>query len=484
MSEERKELVRTELERVVGFYADRYDTVVPEFTLYFSLDLEPVAALFKERHGVDAPLAPGFGGGWVANRRDATPEMYVAADYSALVVDVLAHEYYHVLQFHLLLSLADGPRSVPGWLIEGGARYGETLYLERKSSGRPEFIWRWELLARADTPFTSVMRNEAPHKELALGGVINAGLEPHYYDMAASGVAWLVANSGNNSADLEYWRALAETDDWQSAFASTFGMTVDDFVDVFAEYRRDLGENLPRISGVVVDLQGEPIAGEHISIAPRGNLTSAPRVTAEDGSFAVPVLEESEYVILLGRALRSSPDLPVASVFSDLFVDPESGEVNRCGALSFVDVARESVTDLVVRVLPELLTRQDKPVCNEGRPGWVLLSGVVLDPDREPLGNTIWVCAWGDLEDDRIGCSKNAADGPFTVAVPDGAISLQIGMEVPIDENRFTIVEWWYREGDVTTEPEERTEIAVGGANIEGIEIRLPGPPYDIPAFE
>ena len=65
MSEERKELVRTELERVVGFYADRYDTVVPEFTLYFSLDLEPVAALFKERHGVDASLAPGFGGGWV-----------------------------------------------------------------------------------------------------------------------------------------------------------------------------------------------------------------------------------------------------------------------------------------------------------------------------------------------------------------------------------------------------------------------------------
>ena len=135
--------------------------------------------------------------------------MYVAADYSALVVDVLAHEYYHVLQFHLLLSLADGPRSVPGWLIEGGARYGETLYLERKSSGRPEFIWRWELLARADTPFTSVMRNEAPHKELALGGVINAGLEPHYYDMAASGVAWLVANSGTSRHDSADLRVLA-----------------------------------------------------------------------------------------------------------------------------------------------------------------------------------------------------------------------------------------------------------------------------------
>ena len=328
------------------------------------------------------------------------------------------------------------------------------------------------------------MRNEAPHKELALGGVINAGLEPHYYDMAASGVSWLVAHSGNDSADLEYWRALAETDDWQSAFASTFGMTVDDFVDVFAEYRRDLDENLPQISGVVVDLEGEPIAGAHISIAPRENLTSAPRVTADDGSFAVSVLEESEYVIRLGRALRSSPELPVASVFSDLFVDPESGEVNRCGALSFVEVARESVTDLVVRVLPEMLTRQDRPVCNEGRPGWVLLSGVVLDPDREPLGNTIWVCAWGDLEDDRIGCSKNAADGPFTVAVPDGAISLQIGMEVPIDENRFTIVEWWYREGDVTTDPEERTEIAVGGASIEGIEIRLPRPPYGTSAVE
>ncbi|MYI82741.1 MAG: carboxypeptidase regulatory-like domain-containing protein [Chloroflexi bacterium] len=253
-----------------------------------------------------------------------------------------------------------------------------------------------------------------------------------------------------------------------------------DFTEEFAAYREDLAKDLPRIRGVVVDLQGEPVAGAHVAVRP-GNHSSSSGVTADDGSFAFPVLEETEYLIVLGRALRSASDLPVPSVTSDLFVDPDSGEVNRCGTLSYVSVARESITDLVIRVLPELLTRPEKPVCNEGRPGWALLSGVVLDPDGEPFGNTIRVCAWRAMEDDRIGCSKNAADGPFAVSVPSGAISLRITMEVPIGEGYSTIIEWWYSEDGVTTDREERTEVVVDGMNIEGIEIRLPGPPYDLP---
>ena len=208
MSEE-PELARTELERVVGFYADRYDTVA---RVHGTSTSSP-----KERHGVDAPLAPGFGGGWVASR-DATPEMYVAADYSAL----RGCSGARVLQFHLL------PRRWPSVRPTGWS-----TRLERKWE-RPEFIGAGNsshgLTRQASCATRPLTRNSRRRDQRRP--------EPHYYDMAASGVSWLVAHSGNSGP----W-ACARGDGRLRARSPTFGMTVDDFVE--CSRRRDL--DVPQI---------------------------------------------------------------------------------------------------------------------------------------------------------------------------------------------------------------------------------------------
>ena len=46
-----RDYVRSSLEEVMAFHSDRYGVVVPEFTLYFGEDLEPVAAVYGEIHG-------------------------------------------------------------------------------------------------------------------------------------------------------------------------------------------------------------------------------------------------------------------------------------------------------------------------------------------------------------------------------------------------------------------------------------------------
>ena len=469
----------------MAFYADRYDVVVPEFTLYFSTELAPLAEHYRELHDSEAPIAAGFSGGWVTSVRDATPEAFVAARHRGHVVDVLAHEYYHLLQHHLLLLFADGPRSAPGWIVEGTARYGETLYHARESAGDAEFLWRWEPLARAETPFTSVVRNEAPFKELALGGAVRADLEPHHYTLAASGVAWLVANSGNDRADLDYWRLLAEMGDAESAFAAAFGITVDSFVEAFEAYRAGLSADLPEISGVVVDLDGQPLAGVHISASPisasprlDGGLTEA--VTPADGTFAFPVLPGFEYLLRLGRVVGGSPDRPFTSIYFGPALDPATGHVNRCGSLSFVPAGAEGVANLVVHVLPALLRKQEEPVCNEGLPGFVLLSGIVVGPESEAITEGITICAEHGSQDLELGCVRTQMDGSFTFAVPDGTVSLRLFREHSPGVGSFSPI-GWYGEGGLVRWMNRRTAIEVEGSDIGGIEIHLPAELSDLP---
>ena len=164
ISQEWRIRVREELARVVAFYSDRYDIVVPQFTMYFANDLEPIVSLYQELHGREAPLVQGFRGGWVASTRDSALEAFVASGSASGLSELLSHEYYHVMQHHVLRTLADGPRSSTAWLIEGTASYGETLYVTRGSHRQAEFLWRWEPFARAHTALTSVMRTRFPSR--------------------------------------------------------------------------------------------------------------------------------------------------------------------------------------------------------------------------------------------------------------------------------------------------------------------------------
>ena len=338
-----------------------------------------------------------------------------------------------------------------------------------------EYLWRWEPLARSERPFETVFRNEEPFRELGLGGVVNAALEPYLYGFAASGVAWLVAHSGNDRADLEYWRLLAETDDWESAFASSFGITPDDFLAAFEADRSATVRAQPQIRGRVVDLEGAPLAGVHIGVSPQWRGALAVTTSGEDGAFAVKVLPEWSYRISLGRVAGGSR---FAGVFYGYSFDPETGHVNGCGGDPFLEVGRESVENLVIPVRPDLLTRPDDPPCNEGLPGHHVISGVITGPDGERiLGGSVGVCA---VNSDDRNCSRTSMDGTFRVVVRNGPTALEINREYRPGEGISAPI-GWYAEGGMVRDERDLTRIRVDGAGVAGIEIRLPAAPGDIP---
>ena len=460
--------VSDELAGVVAFYTDRYDIVVPAFTLYFSHEYEPIASVYGELYEAEPPFVEGVGGGWVTGHTGASPDAFILAPTPWRRSSVIAHEYYHLLQRDLLLS-ADGPRPAPGWLIEGSARYAELQYsTDEHLAGHGigydlEALWRWELFAR-DTPFRSVMHNDAPFTELAADGVIRAILASQYYDLAAAGVAWLVTHSGNPRSHLEFWRLLAASDDWQDAFASAFGVAVDDFVEALELYRSALPDSGRLVSGVVVDLGAAPLDGVHIGLSHDRYGALAIATTATDGSFAIDALDGT-YFLKIAWEAKSEPDQPYASHIYHLAVDPGTGVVNGCGSLVPIHVTGADVSGIVARVDPALIVSPTMPVCNEGLPEFVLLSGVALGPDSEPA-ELVTVCAQGEGPWISSGCARTGPKGTFTLSVQKGIAWLRVSMEGG--------PEGWYGDGRWVSNTSRRTAIHVGSGDIRDLEVRIP----------
>ena len=164
----------------MAFHSDRYGVVVPEFTLYFGEDLEPVAAVYGEIHGRESPISRGEGG-WVTSLWGQSPEAYVAVKRLGQIPILISPEYYHLVQHRTILAFADGPRSAPGWLIEGTAAYAEIHYNTHVHGLDEEFAWQWESFA-SRTPFADVLENNAQHGELGADGLISGGLVSEFYE--------------------------------------------------------------------------------------------------------------------------------------------------------------------------------------------------------------------------------------------------------------------------------------------------------------
>ena len=480
--EEDQAAVRDELGHIVAFFDDRFGIEVPEFTFYFGMDLGPVAARYKELHGREAPFVDGHGGGWALGLLDGTTEVYAASSNRERTAEVLAHEYYHLLQYHIL-RLGEGPRSAPAWLIEGTAGYAEALYTLRDGEGHAEFLSRWEALANT-TPILHVVDNlRHPWAELIHGRPIGLSLEPAYYPLAASAVAWLVDRAVDDAAHLSYWRLLAELGDSDEAFASAFGISADEFVEAFEEDRAESAQGLPEVSGTITDLAGNPLPGVHLGVrpAPPSELTAesfarhsaflardapdARATTSSNGTFSVPVLPGWHYGISLAWTVPASSDDPVNRIYYGLSVDPQTGVVNQCGPLSFLEVRDEDVTDVAIHVSPDLLTRTEQPPCGEGVQDSVTLSGSILGPDGQPA-ESIYVCAEGDVSFGAGSCADTGPDGQFALQVQPGDVRLRVGgYDKPVG---------WYADGGWVGNEWRATVIRVGAAGVANLSMAIP----------
>ena len=119
---ERQVEIRDALADVLGFFAEYYGIAPPRFAVIVDADLTVLA--------------------------NATLERIALSDRAAREGDVhivLAHEYFHVLEWNFVAGSEQRFASTPIWLHEGTAEYARGLYLREhgpRTSGQQR-SWRW-----------------------------------------------------------------------------------------------------------------------------------------------------------------------------------------------------------------------------------------------------------------------------------------------------------------------------------------------------
>ena len=105
--------------------------------------------------------------------------------------------------------------------------------------------------------------------------------------------------------------------------------------------------------------------------------------------------------------------------------------------------------------------------------------GTVLDSDGEPAtGIGFWL--WGGSTDNS-GWGVSAADGTFYIVHQDGTFILRVHIR---KDDAWHHIGWYGGETGFTTDREQATVIGLDGADVTGIEIRLPPDPADLPAAD
>ena len=100
------------------------------------------------------------------------------------------------------------------------------------------------------------------------------------------------------------------------------------------------------------------------------------------------------------------------------------------------------------------------------------VQGTVRGPSGVPLEG-IRLSVWGDA---MWNWGETAADGTFDVGMPDGASDSAV---VSVHGGKTTDCRWlgYHGEGELIGLRENATRVAIGDADVTGIEIRLPGDP-------
>ena len=176
----------------------------------------------------------------------------------------IAHEYFHVLQFHWAQFTANHFET-PNWLSEGTAEYAEDVYEGQRLGWTGDGIRaQWWQYA------TALWLESVPldHWVFDHGGRGDGRVHVGYY-VGALATDWLVRRAAalstggrfeplespelvaraDHDAHMEFFRRLPESVSWEEAFAAAFGIAVDDFYEAFGEYRTALAaQYLPHLA--------------------------------------------------------------------------------------------------------------------------------------------------------------------------------------------------------------------------------------------
>ncbi len=253
--DEHRAVLREEMERTRGFFADRYGVEATGFTVLVATDFDAMEGAYRSLTGDDldsvrAGLIPDARA-WADSTIRGGALIVIA--YSTwwperAPVGPIAHEYFHVLQAQSASGFRPLPNgetasgypnaAEPHWLVEGTAVYAEHLYGTTSPAIRP-------LLAEDDAP-RGCLETERLLEPESIGDLASMlrGAESYRdfhdtkcgYDLGDLAATYLIEEVAERErAYVEFWRLLYDRP-WKRAFKDAFGLSVEEFYAGFGEW--------------------------------------------------------------------------------------------------------------------------------------------------------------------------------------------------------------------------------------------------------
>ncbi len=255
--EEDQTALREEMEYCRAYFSDRYGVEATGFTVIVG-GHEANARVYPGIVGENYPYPEGLAG-WVTASATGRAVMVLPYGFSEqgllsnehpqhlalLKKQVIAHEYFHVLQGQLasgfaqtqggeIAWFADTSYS-PTWTLEGSAEYGSYEYsLNQVNTNWEQITGNFHAL--------EINRRKGGLKKGDLKRIGEDLLEfhkctlsheaPDAYVLSFAGTAFAVEQA-EESAYVKYWKLLGERPTWQQAFEEAFDIRVDAFYEAF-----------------------------------------------------------------------------------------------------------------------------------------------------------------------------------------------------------------------------------------------------------
>ena len=214
---------RAQLRALQALFRDRFGTEPADYTLYVAADEELAGAEYVRALGRNRPE-------WVCGQGDDGIVLFMVVG-CAVYPDPVPRLHHDAVVRELAPweslppALSGSSRLGPWWLQTATQTYTGSAYL---------------VVAGAQT-FQGIRSRLATVAGQTVHPLPDAFQRVDNAARALSFLAadWLVQRAGE-PALFEYYRLLPTSDTWQDAFEGAFGITIDDFYTVFAEYRAGL----------------------------------------------------------------------------------------------------------------------------------------------------------------------------------------------------------------------------------------------------
>lgn len=431
---------------VTGYMATRYGSAAPLRAVTLQPDFEAVIRGLELLRGEEFPPTS-----WPTDACGGEIDGWIGLMVACQDPIAFDHEYVHALQHQAVTGGRGRAAEIqPVWLVEGmamylAARYRDDAAHETYGVSRAWAVDTVQLGGRR--PALDRIETHQQWRMTPAGPAYATG------QLAAE---WLAAHAGDDALFF-YMRQLQRwSGSWEIAFEAAFGLRVEEFYAAFRIHALDFERPLPhQIAGVLLDPQGEPVAGMRVYAYPWHGGSGLFAETDADGRFAIAVPAD-RYRLTVQSGSR-------CTAFGQYRKgEPLGGWLDATP----VEVRPGQTHNLVLRLPASAAELRGWTLCAapDGE-GWV--QGKVLDADGRGAPNV--VIRAHEAAQGASARAETDADGRFAFDAAPGDYVLIVG---PADA---PCLSWGVRGagGDLVS-PAEAAQLTIGESRLRDVTIRLP----------